>query len=54
MRDDFGVFILSRGRPDRVKTLKSLEKAGIPGNGGLLSTTKTTQRPNITKDTKTV
>ena len=31
MRDDFGVFILSHGRPDRVKTLKSLEKGGYTG-----------------------
>ena len=31
MRDDFGVFILSHGRPDRVKTLKSMEKGGYTG-----------------------
>lgn len=31
MRDDFGVFILSHGRPDRVKTLKSLEKGRYTG-----------------------
>lgn len=31
MRDDFGVFILSHGRPSRVKTLKSLEKGRYTG-----------------------
>lgn len=31
MRDDFCAFILSHGRPDNVKTLKTLEKAGYTG-----------------------
>lgn len=31
MRDDFCVFILSHGRHDRVKTYKSLQKAGYTG-----------------------
>ena len=31
MRDDFCAFILTHGRPDNVKTLKTLEKAGYTG-----------------------
>ena len=31
MRDDFAVFILSHGRPDRIFTLKSLEKGNYTG-----------------------
>lgn len=32
MRDDFCAFILSHGRPDNVKTLKSLSKCGYTGD----------------------
>lgn len=31
MRDDFAVFILSHGRPDNIKTLRSLEKGNYTG-----------------------
>jgi hypothetical protein len=31
MRNDFAVFILSHGRPDRVETLGALERAGYTG-----------------------
>jgi len=31
MRDDFCIFILSHGRPDRVKTLDTLRRAGYTG-----------------------
>lgn len=31
MRDDFCVFILSHGRPDRIHTLKTLKKGGYTG-----------------------
>lgn len=31
MRDDFCAFILSHGRPNNIKTLKTLEKAGYTG-----------------------
>lgn len=31
MRDDFGVLILTHGRADNVKTVKSLQKAGYTG-----------------------
>lgn len=32
MRDDFCVFILSHGRPNNVKTIKTLEKCGYSGS----------------------
>ena len=32
MRDDFCAFILTHGRPDRVHTFKTLQKAGYTGN----------------------
>lgn len=31
MRDDFAVFILSHGRPDKIRTVKTLEKCGYTG-----------------------
>lgn len=36
MRDDCAIFILSHGRPDKVYTLKTLERTGYSGKWYLI------------------
>ena len=50
MRDDFAVFILTHGRADNVKTLKTLKRAGYTGKWYMVIDNEDDQEPQYRKN----